>query len=206
MEDLKETNQIQFITTSKGITPENSTLETLGIAPNNFYKEIEIAFLSKLLPKEINTLEKAILVALKGRELGLGSMASFDLIDIIQNKPSLKAQGMLALLYKAGHSFRIIKDFERIVDDNKKEDRITIVGFKRKGDLILEGGEPILKTASFLMSEATSMKYTSKEQWVKQPHVMLLWRAISKGMRLYFPDLIQGMYETTEVLDFTGAS
>jgi hypothetical protein len=49
---------------------------------------------SKLLPASIDTPEKAIVIVLKGKELGLEAMASFELIDVILGKPSLKPESL----------------------------------------------------------------------------------------------------------------
>lgn len=45
---------------------------------------------SGLLPTTIKKPEQAVVIALKGKELGLETMASFELIDVIMGKPALK--------------------------------------------------------------------------------------------------------------------
>lgn len=45
---------------------------------------------SGLLPSSIKKPEQAVVIALKGKELGLETMASFELIDVIMGKPALK--------------------------------------------------------------------------------------------------------------------
>ena len=49
---------------------------------------------SKLLPASVDTPEKAVVIVLKGKELGLEAMASFDLIDVIMGKPALKPESL----------------------------------------------------------------------------------------------------------------
>lgn len=45
---------------------------------------------SNMLPTSIKTPEQAILVSTKGQELGLKPLESFEFIDVIMNKPTLK--------------------------------------------------------------------------------------------------------------------
>jgi hypothetical protein len=49
------------------------------------------------------------------------------------------------------------------------------------------------------MADASAMGLVGKDNWKKQPVVMLKWRAISACCRVVFPDVIQGMYMTEEL-------
>lgn len=149
---------------------------------------------SGLIPKSVGSPEAALGVLLKGRELGLAPMQSFDSIDVIQGKPTLKPQAMLALIY-ASPSCELV---EIGFSDASK----AMVTMQRRGS------PP--HTESFTMEDAKALGLASKDNWKKQPSTMLKWRAIAACARVVFPDVIQGMYTpeeispgTVEVLDVT---
>lgn len=150
---------------------------------------------SGLLPPSVNSPEKAVVIAMKGKELGLATMASFDFIDVIAGKPSLKPKSMAALVRKGGVKYKTIKDFEPIVDDKgNKIDYETIIRFYRDG---------IEEDVKYTYKDASLMQLTSKDNWKKQPGVMMYWRCFSKGANRICPDLIGGLYTTEELASFT---
>lgn len=150
---------------------------------------------SGLLPQAITKPEQAAVIVLKGRELGLGPMQSFDFIDVILGKPSLKPKAMAALVRKGGVNYTTSKDFEAIKDEaGNIIDYVTEIKFIRNGfeDLI-----------SYKWSDAVAMGLTNKDNWKKQPSIMCWWRTFSKAANRVCPDLISGMYTTEEVASFT---
>lgn len=150
---------------------------------------------SGLLPPSVKTAEQAVVIALKGRELGLETMASFDFIDVIAGKPSLKPKAMGALVRKGGVKYKTIKDFEPIVDDKgNKIDYETIIRFYRDG---------IEEDVKYTWKDAALMQLVNKDNWKKQPGVMMYWRCFSKGANRICPDLIGGLYTTEELASFT---
>lgn len=140
---------------------------------------------SGLLPNSINTPEAAMAIIIKGNELGLQAMQSFDFIDNIKGKPTLKPQGMLALILSsplcAGVSI------------NESTDDGCTVTMARKGQ------KP--HTEIFTMEDAKKLGLASKDNWKKQPKTMLKWRAISACARIVFPDVTQGLYTPEEIGD-----
>jgi len=119
---------------------------------------------------------------MKGLEVGLEPVASMDLIDVIQGKPTLKPQGMLALVHGSGQ----LSDIS-IIDDGTA----CTVKMKR--------GDMQTHIETFSVDDAKSMKLDGKDNWKKQPAVMRKWRAISAACRVVFPDIIQGMYIPEEL-------
>ena len=149
---------------------------------------------SGLLPNAIKSPEAALGVLLKGRELGLAPMQSFDSIDVIQGKPTLKPQAMLALIYSSPSC--------ELVEFGDCTTEAATVTMKRRGS------PPHSET--FMMTDAKALGLATKDNWKKQPAVMLRWRAVAACARVVFPDVIQGMYtpeeispDTVEVLDVT---
>lgn len=150
---------------------------------------------SKLLPVAVDTPEKAVVIVLKGKELGLEPMASFDLIDVIMGKPALKPKGMAALIRKGGVRTKTIEDFEPVKNEEGNIINYrTIIRFYRDG---------IEEDVKYLYSDAQKLGLTGKDNWKKQPGVMMYWRCYSKGANRITPDLISGLYTTEELASFT---
>lgn len=64
---------------------------------------------SGLAPYGIDSTQKALIVMLKGRELGLPMMQALANISVINGKPTLSAALMLTLAEKAGHKWWIVE-------------------------------------------------------------------------------------------------
>jgi len=137
---------------------------------------------SGLLPQAIKTKEAAIAIILKGREIGIGPMEAFSSIAVIQGKPTISPQLMIALAERSGQLENYI-----IQDDGEK----CTVTVNRKGRSSF--------TASFSMEDAASMGLSGKDNWKKQPKVMRQWRAISAAFRVRFADVLAGMYTPEEL-------
>lgn len=139
---------------------------------------------SGFLPSAIKTPEQAIAIAMKGQEIGMPMMWSFSHINIIQGKPTLGPEGMLALIYKNCPGSEVVY---------LKSDR-TECSIKAKRPQ----GE--WNTFSFTMDDAKSLGLTGKDNWIKQPATMLTWRCVAKMARALFPDAIAGISYTPEEL------
>jgi hypothetical protein len=122
------------------------------------------------------------LVMLKGIEVGLEPMAAVDLIDIIQGKPTLSPQGMLALINRTGE----------LVDL-----KITSTASQCSVIMTRKGRTPHREV--FTLEHAKAQQLTGKSNWSKMPEIMLKWRAVSAAARVVFPDIIQGLYLQEEL-------
>ena len=145
--------------------------------------QAKILLKSGFLPTQLRTPEQVMSVVATGRELGLGMMQSIRSIDIIQNRPAIKPRLMLALAFEKG----LIQD----VRFSTSETEATFT--------ILRKGMKSPHTEKFTMAKAKKMNLTMKDNWIKQPDTMLLWRAISAGMNLVFPDVLYGLQTPDEV-------
>jgi hypothetical protein len=138
---------------------------------------------SGFLPPALNTPEKVMAVALKGKELGIPMMEAISKIDIIQGKPAIAPQLMLALAIRT-HEV----EFHTIESDDTK----AVFTIKRKG-------YPQAHVAEFGVKEATELGLMTKDNYRKQKRTMFEWRAIAKGLRIVFPDAISGLYTPEEL-------
>jgi len=137
---------------------------------------------SGFLPSAIKTPEQALAIILTGRELGIPAMAALNTINVIQGKPTISPQLMLALIERSGQ----LEDIKIIADDTK-----ATVTLKRKGRTA--------HTETFGRSEAQALGLASRDNYKKQAAVMFKWRAIAACARVVFADVILGLYTPEEM-------
>ena len=137
---------------------------------------------SGFLPPSIKTPEQAIAIAMTGKELGIGMMEAFRSINVIQGKPTLSPQLMLALANRTGQ-------LEDIKIDSSDERCIVTVTRK--------GREPHSET--FGIKEASDLGLIGRDNYKKQPSVMFKWRALAANLRVTFPDVELGFYTPEEM-------
>jgi hypothetical protein len=134
------------------------------------------------LPQAIKTPEQALAIILTGRELGIPAMAALNTINVIQGKPTVSPQLMLALIERSGQ----LEDIK--VDVTDKGASVTM---KRKGRTA--------HTETFGQTEAQAMGLLGKDNYKKQAGVMYKWRAVAACARTVFPDVILGLYTPEEM-------
>lgn len=104
--------------------------------------------------------------------------------DIIQGKPALKSQSALARFQRAGGK----------ISWKTRSDAEATAVFSHP-----QGGEV---TVSWNMEKAKRMGLGEKENWKKQPGIMLQWRTVAEGVRVCYPACLNRMYLVEEVQDF----
>lgn len=139
---------------------------------------------SGFLPGAINSSEKAIAIALKGRELGIPPMQAFAHIHIISGKPTISAELMLALIFK--NCPGAIVNYVETSNDS------CVIEAKRPNGSACR--------FSFTMRDAENAKLLNKSTWAQYPGAMLRARAISIMARALFADSIMGCSYTPEEL------
>lgn len=161
--------------------------DKLSIPQTNAYQifkeQVQIAFRSGLLPKAVDTPEKAIAIALTGRELGLKPMESLNGLYVVNGKVTMSAQLMLRLIYERVPG--------ALINVMESDDTACQVEMARPGH------KP--QFFSYTLEEAHKAGFTSKEPWRKHPATMLRWSAIRTGARIVFADAIAGCYMPDEL-------
>jgi hypothetical protein len=104
--------------------------------------------------------------------------------DVIQGRPALRGQAALARFQQAGG----------VVNWIVRTDA------EAKAEFIPPKGKPL--TVSWTMEKAKRMGLAGKDNWNKQPGVMLTWRCVAEGIRAVFPACLNRMYLAEEVQDF----
>ncbi len=145
-------------------------------------QQAETLVKSGFLPMSVKTAEQAIAIMFTSRELGIGYMEGFRSINVIQGKPTIPPQLMLALANRT-------KELENITIDSTDEFcRVTV---KRKGR------EP--HSEIFGVKEATDMGLMQRDNYKKQRGIMFKWRALAANLRVTFPDAMIGFYTPEEM-------
>jgi len=146
--------------------------------------QADVLIKSGFLPQAIKTPAQAVAIMLTGRELGIPTMQALRQINVIQGKPTMAAELMLALAYQRIPGFRYA-----VVKSTAQE---CVCQFERPGH------KPYQHT--FTMQDADALGLAGKQNWHTQPATMLRWRCISSGLRLVAPDAIAGVYTPEELM------
>jgi len=134
----------------------------------------------------IRTKEQALtLMAIAQAEGRHPALAARD-YDVIQGRPSKKAEAMLRDFLEAGGK----------VEWHKLDDSEADATFHHP-----QGGKVRI---SWDMQRAAKAGLGGKDNWKKFPRQMLRSRTISEGVRTVWPMATSGLYEPGEVTDFAG--
>ena len=139
---------------------------------------------SGLLPSHIKSPEQAVVIMLKGRELGLPALYALSTIGIINGKPVVAAEVMASLVYRHHGDGAL-----RVVQTNE---RLCTVAYRRRGWTEAQ-------SYSFSIDDAMRAGLLGNNVWQKYPAAMLRARCISAVARMAFPDVISGVYTPEEL-------
>ncbi len=138
---------------------------------------------SGFLPAAIKTPEQAVAIILTGNELGIPPMQALRQIHVIQGKPTMSAELMLGFAYSRIPGF--------ICDIVESTPERCVVEMSRPNHAKY--------THTFTIEDAKALGLHLKDNWKKQPAVMLRWRCISGALKMIAPDAIAGFYSSEEL-------
>ena len=164
------------------------------LEPTNLTEAMDFAKViaqSPMVPEAYRGKPANVLVAVQwGYELGLAPMQALQNISVINGKPSIWGDSMLALV-KAHPAFRGIKEY--------MDGEVAVCIVKRA----LPNGEIEETKKTFSMAEAKHAKLTGKAgAWQNYPNRMLQLRARGFALRDSFPDAIKGLITVEEARDY----
>jgi hypothetical protein len=161
------------------------------LAWETLLERAEVALRSGILPPSIKTREAAAVIALKGQEMGLPMMQSFEQIHVIQGRPSMATELMLALAYERVPGFVM-----EIVESTEKSCRVKMGRNNRF--------QPI--EFAYSTDDAARAGLIGKDNWKKDPRGMCRWRAIGAGLKVVCPDLRRGTNTVEEMEEVVQAA
>jgi len=165
------------------IETKNNPIQSLG-------ELIEFATLlskSDLVPSGYKGKPENILTAIQlGQEIGLKPLQSLQSIYVVNGKPTLYGDAMIALV-RSHPDFEDIKEWQ--------EEDIAYCEIKRKGQT------PCVR--QFSMDEARSAGLINRNPvWKAYPKRMLQMKARGYALRDCFPDALSGLITIEEAVDY----
>lgn len=145
---------------------------------------------SSLCPDQYRNKPQDVFVAiLMGLDLGLSPMQAVQNIAVINGRPCLWGDAMLAVC-KSAPTWEFMQETQ-----TGEGDRLTAVcRVKRRG-------EPEV-VSTFSMSDAKAAGLTGKGPWRSYPKRMLQMRARGFALRDAFPDVLRGIAPAEEIADY----
>lgn len=171
------------------VTPIQAGKGQFSLAPQSLDEAMRFADLlskSSIVPKDYRGNPGNIMVAIQwGMEIGLQPMQAMQNIAVINGRPSIWGDAMIALV-------RASPNFECITETQDDKQATCII--KRKG-------EPEA-VRTFSMEDAKRAGLMGKSgPWTQYPKRMMQMRARSWALRDVFPDVLKGMICAEEALD-----
>lgn len=171
------TNQ-QLATRNTYATPQTHAPASI----TDLLQEADVYLKSGFLPQSIKTPQQAVVIMLKGRELGIQPWAALNGINVINGKPTCGSELMLSLI-KRDHG----QDAIHFLKTTAELCTIQYRNGKYEG------------TYTFGLDDAKRAGLAGGQTWQKYPAAMLRARCISAVARMVFPGSIAGMYTPEEV-------
>jgi hypothetical protein len=151
---------------------------------------------SGLAPRDYDTMAKIACVIMAGAEVGLPPMQALQSIALINGRPALYGDGLLAVVIKSGRLERIT---EKIADRDGENPTATCI--------VVRDGHRVARAFSRKDAQVAGLwgKRTYKGEptpWITHPMRMLQMRARAFALRDVFPDVLRGMASAEEMADF----
>lgn len=149
-------------------------------------KFAEMLSKSSIVPKDYQGNAGNVLVAVQwGMEIGLQPLQAMQNIAVINGRPSIWGDAMLAIVRGSG-----LLEFIR----EEPTDESCTCTIKRKGE------EPVTRT--FTMADAQKAGLANKQgPWTQYPKRMMQMRARAYALRDVFPDVLRGVEIAEEARD-----
>lgn len=202
---------------------------------NNQLVQFESMIKTGMLPASIKTPEQALLIVKMGDELGFTPIQALKGISVIQGTPALGVHLIASLAKRTGADWTLTEDFVTVTSVAKgtikkgtpidsltveeaaqfstveRDARTTFIFYTQLKDNKGNTLKVIEKPFTYCFSEAVMSGLTSKDNWKKMPKLMTRTRALTQGIRLYFPEALShpsigNVYEATEYAEMNGVA
>lgn len=183
---LKERSSAAIQTQSGSLLPDARTLETVERLAEYVIDSGEYA-------KRFRNKAQAIMVMLRGHNLGITFDSALDHVYVVHGKTGISGQLMLRLIYERVPGATVT------FDTTNDLSKVSVVTMCRPG------GTP--QVFSFSIEEAEAAGVTRNRDgspntvWKAYRQDMLRWRAVARGARVVFPDAIQGCWLQSELTE-----
>ena len=155
------------------------------------YRMSKIMAASGLMPKGVQSVEAVFVAVQNGLELGLSPMQAVSCTAVINGRPSIYGDTVLALVRRSG----LLEDFSEAITGSN-ETLKAVCTAKRKGET-----SPIVR--EFTYADAKQAGLWGKDgPWRLYPKRMMQMRARSFALRDGFGDVLKGLRVAEEVMDY----
>ena len=166
-----------------------------GFVPANIDEAMRLAETlarSSMVPKNYQGKPEDILVAtIWGKEIGLATMQALQNISVINGKPSVYGDAMMALVQASP----VCEDVEEFFENEGSPNPVAVCIASRKGR------KPV--TVKFSVEDAKRAGLWGKQgPWSAYPKRMMQMRARGFALRDAFPDVLKGMITAEEAQDY----
>jgi hypothetical protein len=163
-----------------------------ALTPTNLTEAMQFAELlakSTMVPREYQKQPANILLAVAwGLELGMPTLQALNSIAVINGKPAVYGDGMLALVRASPLCEDVIEHVE-----GEGDNRTAICEARRKGSAPVFG--------RFSVADAKRAGLWDKGVWKQYPDRMQQFRARGFALRDAFPDVLRGVISAEEAAD-----
>lgn len=166
-------------------------ISSIELAPQVWKLAEKIAG-TDFVPKALRGKPEAVMAAmLAGHEAGISPMQALAKIHIIEGRPAMSSELMVALVMRQGHELY----FEDV-----SSTKVTAVGRRR------EWPDRAPTKVTWTLDDARTAGLLGKQVWKSYPRAMLRARATGELCRMMFPDVLAGIsYTIEEVTDMGDA-
>lgn len=171
-------------------SPELAAVQASTLRARSQWEDLKeqatLAYESGLLPRSIDTRERAITIALMGKELGVAPMQALCGIYVVNGMMALRGSLMLRLIYERVPGARI-----SVLTPPEQAEQECAVEMQRPH------GVP--QVFRYTLEDAKKAGFMNKPIWQQHTATMLRWAAIRTGARIIFADAIAGCYMEDEI-------
>lgn len=171
------------------------TTTNRGFAPATLTEAIQFSDMlssSSMVPKAYQGKPQDILVCVQwGYEMGLAPMQALQNIAVINGKPSVYGDAMMALVQASP----VCEDVEEYFENEGTPNPVAVCVAKRKNR------KPVI--AKFSVEDAKRAGLWGKQgPWSAYPKRMMQMRARGFALRDAFPDVLKGLISAEEAADY----
>lgn len=188
--------------TDKLAAPQSSGLSqvSFGYIPQTYEQAWDYAKKianTSIVPKDFRGKSEEVFVAMQlGAEVGLAPLSAIQNVAVINGRPSIWGDSMLALIM----NHRAYESHEEYLENEDDPEKMTGVH-----TIIRKGHKP--HTIRFSVADAKTARLWGKEgPWTNYPKRMLRLRARGWALRDKFADALRGMITREEADDYPGVT
>lgn len=152
---------------------------------------------SGMAPKGYDTAEQVFAAIQFGAELGLKPMQSLNSIAVVNGRPTVWGDGLMAILHGSG----LLEDMQERLDGTADR-QVAICRMKRRGIETWFESRFSVEDAKRAKLWMKTGRTGGETPWVTYPQRMLMWRARAYCARDGFADVLRGIQFREEVQDY----